>query len=504
MKNVLEYLEQSALKYPDKIAVRDPDGFDTFTTLKDNAKRAGSYFLKYNYTQKPVAVFMEKSVRTLELFMGIVYSGNFYVLIDPNFPIERINRILEVLQPFCIVTVKENMEKLKETSYTGKVILENESDTEIDSEGLDIVRKNMTETDPLYGIFTSGSTGVPKCVLVGHSSVIDFIDVFTRTFDIKDNDVLGNQAPFDFDVSVKDIYSCLKTGATLVIIPKSYFMFPNKVMDWLEENKATTLIWAVSALVLLNRLHGLKYKHLNELNKILFSGEAMPVKQLNQWREYYPDAMFVNLYGPTEITCNCTYEIIDREYEDGDRLPIGQAFDNEKVFLMSEEGVNITESNSTGEICVAGRCLALGYYNNEAANAKSFTANPMNKLYFERIYRTGDLGYYKDDGKLYFAGRKDFQIKHMGHRIELEEIDSAVNGVNGIERSLCIFDEIKNKIVCIYEGNLEPKDLKEALRASIPDWMVPNVMLPIDEMPLNKNGKTDRNFLKEYYRERKG
>ena len=281
-------------------------------------------------------------------------------------------------------------------------------------------------------------------------------------------------------------------------------MFPNAVMDWLEENKVTTLIWAVSALCLLNRLHGLKYKHINALNKVLFSGEAMPVKQLNQWRAHYPDALFVNLYGPTEITCNCTYEIIDREYGDGDRLPIGRAFDNEKVFLMSDDNTYITETNTTGEICVAGRCLALGYYNNTNANDKAFIANPMNKSYFERIYCTGDLGYYGEDGRLYFAGRKDFQIKHMGHRIELEEIDSAVNGVEGIERSLCFFDEIKNKIVCVYEGSIEPKDLKASLRISIPDWMVPNVMLPIEEMPLNKNGKTDRNVLKEYYRERKG
>lgn len=504
MKNILEYLEQSAVQYPDKIAVRDPQGMDTYTELKDNAKRAGSYFLKYESTRRPIAVFMEKSVRVLELFMGIVYSGNFYVLIDPSFPIERINRILEVLNPLCVVTIEENVAKLNETVYKGNIILENEASADINENGLAIIRGGMMETDPLYGIFTSGSTGVPKCVLVGHSSVIDFINVFTDTFNITDSDVIGNQAPFDFDVSVKDIYSCLKAGATLVIIPKSYFMFPTAVMDWLDETKVTTLIWAVSALCLLNRLHGLKYKQLDNLNKVLFSGEAMPLKQLRQWREYYPQATFVNLYGPTEITCNCTYEIIDREYEDDDKLPIGKAFNNERVFLLSKNDDLITDADITGEICVAGRCLALGYYNNEEANAKAFTPNPANKQYYERIYRTGDLGYYCADGKLYFAGRKDFQIKHMGHRIELEEIDSAVNKVNGIERSLCFFDEVKNKIVCIYEGSLEPKDLKAELKNSIPDWMVPNVMLPIDEMPLNKNGKTDRGVLKEYYRERKG
>ena len=503
MKNVLEYLEQSAGNFPDKIAVRDTDSCDTYTELKNNSMKAGSYLLQYGFTKRPVAIFMEKSVRTLELFFGTVYSGNFYVMIDPSFPIERINRILEVLQPFAVITVKEHMDKLRESSYKGDVFLEDEVHREIDSDGLARIRKAMTETDPLYGIFTSGSTGVPKCVLIGHSSVIDFINVFTKTFNITGNDVLGTQAPFDFDVSVKDIYSCMKTGATLVLIPKSYFMFPASIMEWLEENKVTTLIWAVSALCLLNRLHGLKYMQLTALNKVLFSGEAMPVKHLSQWMEYYPDAMFVNLYGPTEITCNCTYEIIDRQYAENDKIPIGMPFDNENVFLLSESDENIVQPGVAGEICVSGRCLALGYYNNKEANEKAFTLNPLNGLYYERIYRTGDLGYYGEDGKLYFAGRKDFQIKHMGHRIELEEIDSAVNSVEGIERSLCFFDENKNKIVSVYVGDKEPKDLMAALRSKIPDWMVPNVMLPIAEMPLNKNGKIDRNVLKEYYNTRR-
>ena len=277
-------------------------------------------------------------------------------------------------------------------------------------------------------------------------------------------------------------------------------MFPNNVCDMLDDNNVTTLIWAVSALCLLNRLHGLKYKVPHAVNKIMFSGEMMPVKQLNQWKKYYPDAMYVNLYGPTEITCNCTYYIIDKEYNDDDKLPMGYAFANEKVFLLDENDDEITDSHRSGEICVLGTALALGYYNNKEATDKAFVQNPLNKMYPEMIYRTGDMAYYNDEGMFVFAGRKDFQIKHMGHRIELEEIDIALNSVCGIERVCTFFDEIKNKIVSFYIGDIERAEIIEALKTKVPDFMVPNVFMKIEEMPITKNGKIDRSRLKEIYR----
>ena len=152
----------------------------------------------------------------------------------------------------------------------------------------------------------------------------------------------------------------------------------------------------------------------------------MPVKHLNIWKKYLPEAMYVNVYGPTEITCNCTYHIIDREYEPGENLPIGKPFPNEKVFLLDEEDREVTKPGEKGEICVSGTALSLGYYNNPEQTAKAFVQNPLNQSYLEPIYRTGDLAYYGEDGNLYFASRKDFQIKHMGHRIELGEIETAL------------------------------------------------------------------------------
>jgi amino acid adenylation domain-containing protein len=499
MNNILEYLEHTTLCYPNKIAAKDDKKQCTYSELNNRAKEIGTFIAKRHDVRKPVAVFMEKSVDTLQIFMGIVAAGDFYVLVDPSFPLQRITQILGVLEPEIVITKEEYKEKLSETGYHGMVVEEKELVESIDEALLMKIRRQSLDTDPLYGIFTSGSTGVPKGVVICHRSVIDFIENFTEIFKITEKDVIGNQAPFDFDVSVKDIYSCLKTGATLIIIPKAYFRFPNNVVDMLEENGVTTLIWAVSALCLLNRLHGLKYKVPSAINKIMFSGEMMPIKQLNQWRAHYPNAMFVNLYGPTEITCNCTYYILDREFTEEEKLPMGVAFPNERVFLLDDDNREVRACRTSGEVCVAGTALALGYYNNPEMTAKAFTLNPLNSHYPEMIYHTGDLAYYGESGEMYFAGRKDFQIKHMGHRIELEEIDTALNSLSGIERACSFFDDKRNKVVAFYVGIDDKRALIDEMKKKVPEFMVPNVFSQVDEMPLTKNGKIDRNYLKELY-----
>ena len=537
MKNVLEYLEQSAQKYPDKIAVKDTACAYTYEQLWKKARHIGSCLTKHTTPNHPVCVFADKSADTLAVFFGIIYAGCFYTLVDPSFPEARIQSMLSVLEPDVIVDGSNAPDKLVACGCTERVIrmetlvhglkfeCTNSEDTEnvaqtgtdgvtgcvnqqmelsdIENARLQEIRESMIDTDPLYCNFTSGSTGTPKGVLVAHRSVIEFIDQFTEIFDITKADVIGNQAPFDFDVSVKDIYSAMKVGATLVVIPKAYFMFPNSVVDMLDENHVTTLIWAVSALCLLNRLHGLKHKVPADINKILFSGEAMPIRQLHAWQSCYPDAMFVNLYGPTEITCNCTYHILEREYTEEEKLPIGIPFPNERVFLLDEDN-HLIEPGSVGkigELCVAGTTLALGYYRNAAATANAFVANPLNPDYPETIYRTGDLASYGGDGLLYFAGRKDFQIKHMGHRIELEEIEHALAAIPEIEGAACFYDREKNKVVACYIGIDDKKYLITAMKNKVPDYMVPNVFCKVDMLPLNKNGKTDKKLLEAQYKE---
>ena len=502
IRNILDYLEQSARHYPDKIAFADEMSTCTYKELWETARSVGTKLANYVPPRSPVPVFMEKRVETIYAFLGAVYAGCFYVLLDPKLPLERLKQILQTLQSEVLVLHPDYEKQFKALEYERNVVnileaLQEEEDAVL----LETIREQRLDIDPLYAIFTSGSTGIPKGVLVSHRSVIDFMEEFVDIFGITDKDVIGNQAPLDFDVSVKDIYSTLKTGATMQIIPKKMFSFPTKLLDYLDEREITTLIWAVSALCIVTTLKGLEYKVPQKVNKIIFSGEVMPIKHLNEWKKYLPDALYANVYGPTEITCNCTYYIVDREFQPGESLPIGQPFPNEKVFLLDEGNQLVREAGKKGEICVSGTALSLGYYRNPEQTKKVFVQNPLNEKYLERIYRTGDMAYYGHDGYLYFASRKDFQIKHMGHRIELGEIELAMEMAEGIRRACCTYDEPENKIIAFYEGEAEKRQIVRALGKKLPAYMIPNVWVKLDRLPITKNGKIDRKKMLKEYRE---
>jgi len=511
MINILEMLEKTALRYPDRIAFRDPEKEVTFFELENRAKEAGTLFLRGGMcrtlkAEDPVAFFMEKSTDSLCLMMGAVYAGAFYSFIDVRQPQERVSGVLSVLRPAVIITDRENMESAKKAAeeYDGdlEVVDINQFISRAEEEGIDETllakaRGIFYDRMPLYVNFTSGSTGIPKGVAVSHASVIEFITVFTKTFGITSSDIIANQAPFDFDVSVKDIYTGLYTGATVVLIPRDYFTNPTVLMDYLYENRVTTLIWAVSAMCFVSIMNGLEYKTPHTIKRIMFSGEVMPVKQLNKWKRSLPDAVYINLYGPTEITCNCTYYILDREFEKEDLIPAGIPFENEKVFLLDEEDreVKASDRGKEGEICVSGSCLALGYYRDSKRTESVFTQNPLNDRYPERIYRTGDIGKYDENGLLIYVSRKDFQIKHMGQRIELGEIESVASALDGVSRACCIYDHKKKRILLFYTGEGEKDRIREGLLKRLPQFMMPARIEALEEFPLNKNGKIDRNSL---------
>ena len=282
------------------------------------------------------------------------------------------------------------------------------------------------------------------------------------------------------------------------IIPKQYFSFPVKLIDFLVEREVTTLIWAVSALCIITTLKGFEYKIPTKVKKVIFSGEVMPVKHLNLWREALPDAMYVNLYGPTEITCNCSYYVVDREFALGESLPVGVPFPNTDMFVLNEKN-ELAGENEMGEICVRGTSLALGYYRNQEATSRAFCQNPLNPDYPELIYRTGDLGRY-ENGELYYVTRSDFQIKHMGHRIELGEIEGVLDGLSYIERSCCIYDREREKIYMFYQAEEAcDRQIVKDLQVYLPKYMCPNKYVYLEQLPLNKNGKIDRALLKEKY-----
>lgn len=499
-RNVIQYLEQSAERCPDKTAFADLERSYTYRELLDKARRIGSFLAGKIERGQGVPVYMEKGAEAIAAFMGIVYAGGFYVMLDTQQPVPRLKQILDTLDAKFVITRQAEAEAAESLGCAGNCfVYEDICETGIRKEELEQIKSGALDMDPLYAVFTSGSTGIPKGVLVSHRSVIDFIEHFTEIFGITKEDVIGNQAPFDFDVSVKDIYATLKVGATMQIIPRKFFLSPVKLLDFLCEREVTTIIWAVSALCVITTLKGFRYKVPAKLNKIMFSGELMPMNHLREWQRNIPEAMYVNLYGPSEITCNCTYYKVDRAYEEGEMLPIGIPFPNEKVFLLGEQDELITEPGKKGEICVSGTALALGYYNNKEQTDAVFVQNPLQRHYREMIYRTGDLGMYHENGDLFFLSRKDFQIKHMGHRIELSEVELAIERIQDIIRVCCIYEEKKDKIIAFYQGMAADKVIFEELSKRLPSFMIPNQFRAVDKMPLSKNGKIDRKALMELY-----
>lgn len=501
--SVLSYLDESARSFPDKLALADDKSTVTFAQWQSMAQGLGTQIaqLTSGAMRCPVLVFVDRKIECLVGFMGVVESGNFYVPIDNKMPEARIRLIIEVLNPIAAITVTARDAQVLQTIGFGGAVIDfqeavaHESDLVL----LADIRSRVIDTDPLYAIFTSGSTGIPKGVVVSHRGVIDLVEWLVGRFGFNETDALGNQTPFYFDGSVKDIYICLKTGATLNVIGRKYFTFPKLLIQLLNERGITTILWATSAIVLVGNSHILDDNVPRGLKRVFFAGEAMPAKQLKVWMSKLPTTQFVNLYGPTEITVDCTYYIVDRDFGDDEYIPIGHPCENMQVLVFNEQN-RLVGLDEPGELCVRGTGVALGYYNNKEKTREAFVQNPLHDLYDDKIYRTGDIVKYNSRGELEFVSRKDFQIKHNGNRIELGEIEVAVNALDGVTGAACIFDSEQDKIVLYYttaSGN--ELDVINLVKDRLPKYMYPNMVIRLDAMPYNMNGKIDRIALKQQY-----
>jgi len=502
MKNILEFLENSARDYPEKVAFTDNKTQVTYADLLDKAKATGCNIAKIlnRQTRKPVIVVANRTIDTVAAFLGVVFSGNFYVPVDPKIPVERKKLIFERINPPAILLTKNNGYFLEGIDDNQKqIFLEDSVNEEIENQKLLRIRQSMIDTDPLFAIFTSGSTGVPKSVLINHRSVIEFVETFSELFHFSNNVILGNQAPLDYDGSVKEICLTLRNSSTMHIIPKMFFSFPKNLFEYLDEKRVNTINWATSALRIIAIHQALEHKKPSHINKIFFSGEVMPNKVLNYFREHLPDAKFVNLYGPTETTFNCLYFIVDRAFSDFDDLPIGLPFPNTEIIILDQDN-NPVNQGEIGEICVRGSSIALGYYNDPQATSKAFVQNPLNNSFPESIYRTGDLGHYNALGELMFDSRMDQQIKHMGYRIELGEVEAAINALPFIEKAVCFHDDAHEKIVLFYQSpEACNKNILLSIKNRLPKHMIPNILIHQNKLPLKSNLKIDRVKLQKAY-----
>lgn len=503
IKNVLEYLQNSAERFPNKVSYSDSHQELTFLELNTIAKRIGTSLASLSVKRSPIMIVMEKSALNIASFMGVLYSGNFYVPIDVSMPLERMQSITDTLQPIAVITDSKHIDKVKKLQSGFKVFdYQFISCTEIDEELLDEIQETILDIDPAYVLFTSGSTGIPKGVVVNHRGIIDFTDWMTEKFSITEDDCFANQSPFHFDLSIGDVFCTLKTGCTNYIVPHELFMFPVRLIEYLNEKHVSIIFWVPSALCVIANLRAFERIKPMFLTRVLFCGEVMPNKQLNVWRRAIPNALFANLYGPCETVDASTCYIVEREFEDDDPLPIGFPCNNTEIIVLNEDD-RLVKDDEVGELCIRGCSLSLGYYNNKEKTASSFVQNPLNRFYNDLIYRTGDMVRYNKYGELMYVGRKDFQIKHMGHRIELGEIETAVDTIESIDTRACVYDDDKNRIVLFYKGKyIDEQCIRSVLKNKLPEYMMPGHMVQLNVFPYNVNGKIDRLELKRMLKDK--
>lgn len=501
--NVLEYLENIVKICPDKTCYANESELLSFKEVYNSARAIGTFLHHKGHYKKPVVVFMRKHPKTIVAFLGAIYAGCFYVPIDEEMPAHRIDMIIANLSPEAVICDNTTADKIRNFSYGGDVYnYEDMVRTAPDDAALSRIADRAIDTDPIYIVFTSGSTGVPKGVVACHRSVIDYIESLSEVLRVDSNTIFGNQTPLYVDACLKEIFPTLKYGATAYIIPKELFMFPLKLVEFMNEYRINTICWVVPALTMVSGL-GVFEKTVPEyLHTIAFGSEVFPIKQFKLWRKALPNARFINLYGPTEATgMSCYYEV-ERELADDEPIPIGRPFKNTEILLINEAN-QLAGPGEPGEICIRGTSLTLGYYKDFDKTNEVFVQNPLNGCYPELIYRTGDLGMYNDRGELLFLSRKDHQIKHMGHRIELGEIEMVANRMDGVVNSCCIFDEENKKIILYYTGSCSKADVVSYTKEKLPRYMIPNLVVKLDSMPLTANGKINRMLLKEMYMNRK-
>lgn len=504
IKTILEYFETTVKNSPEKTAVIDGDRTITFAELASSAKKFALHLhscLNHKF-RCPIAVFLPKSIESVVADLAIVYSGNAYMNLDIKTPAQRINNILKLVQPLYVITDQARREQLAKIWTREKIVfidVNSLTETSIDETFLKDIQANIIDTDPLCLINTSGSTGTPKSVVLNHRSFIDFTEWAIETTCISDNEIIGSLSPYVFDIYSFELCMMMAKSSTLVVIPGNLSAFPVRILQLLEEYKVTFIFWVPTIMVNIANMDLLARVMLPYLKKVWFAGEVFPTKQFNYWRSHLPEVTFINLYGPIEITLDCTYFIVDRDIPDNEPLPIGFPCRNTDVMILNERD-ELAVGNEEGELCVRGSSLAMGYYNDIERTKKAFVQNPLNHSYPETIYRTGDLVYINHQGEIMFNGRKDTLIKHSGYRIELGEIEHVIiNTLQLVKNGCAVYNQEKQEIVFFYEAGvqLETAALRKEIGAALPKYMIPGKFVFMEELPRNTNGKIDRLKLSE-------
>jgi len=499
--NWLDSFENTVMENVESVAIVHNAEQIKFINLQENAKKLAMQIIDkaQNVINQPIAVFLPKEINTVVADLGIMYSCNPFMNLDVKTPKDRIRKILELIKPCVVVTSSKFVDRLEYITFPVLLVDDIDSCQQIDDNFLLDRRKMLIDTDPLCIINTSGSTGTPKGVVLNHRSFFDFIDWAVEKFGFSGTEVMGSLSPVVFDIFDFELCMMMQKGTKIVLLDASLASFPVRLIEMLNTHKVNFIFWVPSIMVNIANMQLLDKVPIPSLKMVWFAGEVFPTKQFLYWYDKLSDAVFVNLYGPIEITLDCTYFVVEQRPDESQPLPIGVPCRNTNILILNDSNC-ICKEEEEGELCVRGTSLALGYYNDPEKTALAFTQNPLNSSYPETIYHTGDIVYMRKDGNIMFKGRKDSLIKHMGYRIELGEIEHVLeNDVRMVKYCCAVYQYARKEIVLFYESEKEitDKDFRIALSKVFPSYMIPSVFYKMDMLPRNTNGKIDRRFLNQ-------
>jgi D-alanine--poly(phosphoribitol) ligase subunit 1 len=495
---------------PSRPALRLPDRVVSYGELDAAANRVAHVLQSRGIVRRNVvAIVHTKTVEAYATMLACLKSGAVYVNLDDTNPAERLERIFSTCRPSLVVGDGLPEAARQAAASVGAAMLD-WADPAVQGDLAAVGSRapsaiDVTGTDPAYIMYTSGSTGTPKGAVMTHANVLNFAAWARARFSIGAADVLTNVNPMYFDNSVFDFYGALLNGAALAPVPRALASDAQSCVRAVEAAGCTIWFSVPSMLIYLMSMKVLGAKRLPTVRAFVFGGEGYPKPELRRLHDMFgARATLINVYGPTECTCICSARDIEpSDLEDQAGLAsLGPVTDNFDFLVLDEDDRQVAPGE-VGELWLLGPQVALGYYNDPERTALSFRPNPLNPAWMERCYRTGDLVRLAADGRsLSFVGRKDNQIKHMGYRIELEEIEAALYGIETVAQAAVVYKPGQRgfkHIVAYVAGTAVPDaaELRRVLRLTLPDYMIPQRFEIRRELPRNANGKVDRRSLAE-------
>lgn len=499
--NMLAYLEETAARLPEKVAFFDDAESMTFRGLWEQARRIASCLTQYIRPRQSVALLLDaRSIRNVPALYGVMYAGCSYAPLDITMPPERLRLLLELLQPAAVLADEKGMRAFESCGWAGApaVAFLRAASHDVDEVALERVRAQASVYDPMSILYTSGSTGIPKGSVQTHFSYLHWTQATIDVYGLTEDTIFGNQSSFFYANSILDVFPPVALGATVYLLPAGVLTFPKKMIACLREHHVTELCMTPSSFISVVNAGVLEEGALPELKWGIMSGESMPWEPLKSWMNATPNASWWHFYGSTEMFSVAVGKV-DKNHQSGDRLPVGKPFSLTHMLFLDEDGRECAPGEP-GEMLLSSPWIASGYYRDAERTASAWVMDPLERGWQERFFRCGDVGYLQEDGQLMVLGRRDTQIKHMGYRMELGEVEAALRSIPDWREGCVLFDAEKDVLWCFYVGELDERQIKAALKERLARYMLPDRYMRLDAMPRTATMKLDRKQLRELMR----